>query len=116
MAEKSKNDIKKKEQEEKALTNSIRLAKTKKKMTRDILSLLDGAIIKRERNERPDFAMAVQRNQTDERETVIGIEHFLVEQVSRDKKSTRVSIINEKRKYAEKIIENKDEYLNDPVK
>lgn len=111
MPDKNINDIKKENHEEAILENAIRLSRKKKKLTRDILSLLDGETIYRDKNDRPDIVRAKEVNG---RKVFVGVEHFLVEQVSVNKKGSRVSVIKEKRSYAEKIIDNKETYLNDP--
>ena len=59
MSNKSKNDAKKELQEEGILLNAIRLSKTKKKLTRDILSMLNGESVSREKNDRPDIIKVV---------------------------------------------------------
>ena len=114
MSNKSKKDEKKELQEEGILLNAIRLSKTKKKLTRDILSMLNGESVSREKNDRPDIIKVV--NTVDNRKLFLGVEHFLVEQVSVNKKGSRVSVIKEKTNYAEKIIDKKDEYLDDPAR
>ena len=111
---KSKNDVQKELHEEAILNDAIRLSKSKKKLTKDILSLIDGETVERKKNDRPDSVKLV--NLADGTKLFIGIEHFLVEQVSVRKNGARGSVIKEKQKYAEKIIDEKEEYLDDPVR
>lgn len=93
MDPKSAIDLQKKRHEEETLKEAIRLAKTKKKLTRDILSILDGEKINRPENERPDIVTRSKIKQATGTEVIIGIEHFLVEQVSAKKKGHMESII-----------------------
>lgn len=113
MDKKSQHDIDKENHEEEILNQAIKISKTKRKLTRDILSFMDGTPIKREKNDRPDIVRIVSPGKISEEETLIGIEHFLVEQVSTGQK--RESFINIRRRYIEKLIIEKGNCKDDPI-
>lgn len=104
MANKSAIDISKENQEEEVLQSAIRVSKTKKKLTRDILSFMDGTEMPREKKDRPDIVKMVSKRMPAECEELIGIEHFLVDQVSISQNGRRKSVAKEKEKYIEKLI------------
>lgn len=101
MKKKSINGINKEKLEKETLYRSIILSKKKGKLTRDILSHLDGEMVERDRNDNPDMIVKSKEENSEPAECIIGIEHFLVEQVTDPK---RGSVIKEKKTYVEKII------------
>ena len=107
---KSTNDAKKGLHEEEVLRNAIRLSRTKKKLTRDILSMLDVDTVVRTKNDEPDIVKV-----TDQKH-FIGVEQFLVDQVSVNKNGSRKSVIKKEMNYAEKIIDKKDDFMDDPTR
>ena len=74
--------------------------------------MLDGVTINRNKNDKPDIIRQKEKNG---KKLFFGIEHFFVEQVSFYKKGSRVSVIKEKRSYAEKIIDSRDTIMNEPT-
>lgn len=112
MIEKSQHDFNKESLEESILNQAIRLSKHKRKLTRQILSYMNGKTINRDKNDKPDIVRVIPEQLTAGEKILIGIEHFLVEQVSVNKKSKRVSVIHEKRSYLEKLIAKKPNYEN----
>lgn len=104
MIKKSQHDIEKETIEESALNQAISLSKYKRKLTRQILSYMNGKTINREKNDKPDIVRIIPEQFFSGEKLIIGIEHFLVEQISVGKKSKRISILQEKRSYIKKLI------------
>lgn len=88
----SVNDSKKEQNEVKCLDEAIQLAKNKRAMTRNVMSMLSGATIKRAKNDRPDIIRVWHSNNPNVDDVFIGIEHFLVDQTTkkRGKKSESI--------------------------
>lgn len=100
----SNNDLDKEKHEQEILDRAILLSKSKRKLTRDILSLMEGKTINRGKNDKPDI-VKLHIDQVGDRAEIIGIEHFLVEQVT-ECKGKRGSIVKKKRSYIDNILSN----------
>ncbi len=112
MAEKSRIDENKERNELEILERVVLLSKGKKKLTRDILSLLEGENIERIKNDRPDIVKKCIRPQ-EKAESFIGIEHFRVEQGSITERGKRISYIEKNKKHMQKIASEREQYQKD---
>lgn len=99
----SKNDRKKELNEENCLDDAIRLAKSKRAMTRNIMNMLSGTTVTRAKNDRPDIIRVWHSNNPNEGDIFIGIEHFMVDQVIKIKKSRIDSVGAEYRSIIQKL-------------
>ena len=88
----SENDRKKELNEEKCLDDAIRLAKSKRAMTRNIMNMLSGTTVTRAKNDRPDIIRIWHSNNPNEGDIFIGIEHFLVDQAIEIRKKKNKSV------------------------
>lgn len=104
MTAKSKKDLVKQKHEEEVLDRAILLSKEKNKLTREILSFMDGKTICREKNDRPDIVRKLFSEQASQGE-IIGIEHFLVEQVIEQQGNSRGSVIQRANKQLKNLVE-----------
>ena len=77
----SEIDKRKEKYEEDCLNKAIQLAMSKRAMTRNIMKMLSGQTIKRERNDRPDIIRLYRSDNPAESDTYIGIEHFMIDQI-----------------------------------
>lgn len=101
----SKIDNIKEDKEEKCLEKAIMLARTKKAKTRYILNLCAGNKVKRRKNDRPDIIRMINMPGDPLNGCYIGIEHFLVDQVSKQKSGKLHSVSSEYQNQIQKVYE-----------
>lgn len=70
----------KKRREVEHLKEVFKCARKKQGRTRRIIQNLEGELIEREEDERPDFILKVKQNSKHDKGKIIGIEHFIVDQ------------------------------------
>lgn len=83
--------IDKKETELECLTSTILLGKKQRGITKQIIDLLDGDDIGRDFEERPDFIRVHHARDKSQIDTLIGIEHFRVDHLSKKKHNGNVA-------------------------
>lgn len=81
----SRIDYKKQKKEELCLKKAIELSVSKKAKTRFILNLCNGEYVIREKNDSPDIVRFIRDQSNPLYGCYVGIEHFLVDQVSKQK-------------------------------
>lgn len=99
----SKIDLAKEKIEVESFKEAIALSKGKNNETEQILSQLNGEIINRPKNDRPDIIVKCKGARN--KEVYIGIEHFLVDQASEKKGTKVVSKGEENYSHLQKIFE-----------
>lgn len=105
MIQLSSIDAKKERHEEECLDAAIQLSKSKRAMTRNIMRMLSGATVNRDKNDRPDIIRLWHSNKPDEPDMYIGIEHFLVDQVTKTKGKKLKSVGAEYRSHIQQTYE-----------
>lgn len=83
--------IDKKGTELECLTSTIRLGKKQRGITKQIIDCLDGDDVEREFEERPDFIRIHHARDKSQTDTLIGIEHFRVDHLSKKKQNGNVA-------------------------
>ena len=71
----------------------LQIALKKRGETKHILKYLNGTDIVRNEEERPDIVKLCKNDLRGQRETIVGIEHFRVDQLSIKKKSGKIASI-----------------------
>lgn len=98
--------------EEECFKKAILLSKGKKNKTEEILRYLDGEILNRDKNDRPDIICKCQKGKHGNKTVYVGIEHFLVDQVSVKQSKKIVSKYQEDRRHVQNIFNNAHEVLS----
>ena len=83
------NQDKKKETELKCLNTAIQNCLSRKGDSKRIGKLMSGVEVERKSEERPDFIRYVAPDNKNERGIVVGIEHFMVDHLSKEKQSKK---------------------------
>ncbi len=88
-------DENKEQREEACLDAAIQCAKFKRAKTRNIMEMLSGSTFRRKKNDRPDIIRIWHPQSRNGQDTYIGIEHFLVDQLSKERKKKLISVGSE---------------------
>lgn len=86
----SESDERKKQSELDCLNEVIRIGKSQYGQSRKIIGLLDGEPVIRDIEERPDFVRLAPAKKPGEKDIVLGIEHFRVDQQSKRRKNGKI--------------------------
>ena len=89
--EKSDIDRAKEDQEEQCFVEAIKAGRRKKTRTKNIVNYLDGAQVEREKQDRPDIIRKCKHGKKNITYSIVGIEHFIVDALSKTKGSKMVS-------------------------
>lgn len=98
--------------EEYCLKEAIRLAASKKSKTGEIMQYLNGEIIARGKNDRPDIICRCEKGKKNPQTVYVGIEHFLVDQVSIQQAKKLVSKDRENREYLNKLRDKAQDHIS----
>lgn len=103
--------ISKKELELKCLNAAIKNCLAQKGLSKQVGKLMSGVDIERLSDERPDFLRYISPNNRKEKGVVVGIEHFMVDHISKEKKNDKYQSMG--RIHQKKVSEFYDKWHDD---